>query len=518
MTEDERKRVFQTLAEGKNKYYVYALCDGKKVPFYIGKGTGARVEQHIADADVIMRMVEENNPPAKVSDKIKRLIAERGAVQCVIIKWGLSENEAFMCESALMNLLEFFRDVKIEQLTNIANGHASEAEKNSVADISTKARTLQQFLEECAIQSRELEEVRIGDRVPHVAFIKINELYRECLNENGEADPEKVEEVTRAMWPLGQGRQDLEYVFALYHQRVVGVFHVAFISEPVCDVYKTEGKLPNFPKFPPALRQIDKWKAQFATVDEAREKLNSSEFELFYNDLLKKVDKRENQTPQTVLKNHRTRVYFQFDDYVPQELQGFRDCIITDSNRPTHFSGRNPVVFNDRYREINLVARRGELPRENVETAAWQELRDRLAKDNWRENGEKVLYRVLDDCPYLDFKILNVDGRNGILEFGVLSEFAQRGEKESFKSKVRTLKAELHDKIQNKVLTFESGAGTSSFGVGFNEAGTYFVLKPSKTGNNASIPFWAMEQRIADFTDRLRDSGIMQYLQNRLKD
>ena len=97
MNETERKRVFQTLANGRNKYYVYALCDSGNVPFYIGKGTGARVEQHIADAETVMSMMDDDDPPADVSDKIKRLIREKGSVQCVIIKWGLSEKEAFMC-------------------------------------------------------------------------------------------------------------------------------------------------------------------------------------------------------------------------------------------------------------------------------------------------------------------------------------------------------------------------------------------------------------------------------------
>lgn len=340
MNETERKRVFQTLTSGKNKYYVYALCDRENVPFYVGKGTGARVEQHIADAEMIMSMMDDE-PPADISDKIKRLIKEKGAVQCVIIKWGLSEKEAFMCESALINLLEFARNVKIGELTNIANGHASEAEKNSVADVATKARTLENFLQECAIRSRDIDDIRVGDRIPHVAFIKINSLYKDCLNNDGTPDNQKVKDVTRAMWRIGRDkRNSVEYVFALYRQRIVGVFRVTSVSDSVCDVYRENQSLPDFPKFPTELRKIDIWKARFSTLHEAEICLNPQDYALFHKALSAQGD------PQEVLTKHRTRVYFTLNDDVPQELLDFRNCIITNSQRPEYFTGQSPVLFN----------------------------------------------------------------------------------------------------------------------------------------------------------------------------
>ena len=232
-TQEEQKRIFQTLTSGKNKCYVYALCHKNHVPFYIGKGTGERVTQHITDADARMSVVDDGKIPEDVSEKIRTIIQE-GDVECVIIKWGLSVNEAFMCESALINLLNFPN----VQLTNIVNGHASEEEKTSRSDVKTKARTLEQFLRECAIETRDISEIPVP-----VVFVKINTLYEKCLNEDNSPDNQKIKETVRAMWSIGADVQKhVKYVFALYQQRVVGIFNVERISAPVADEWKANKK------------------------------------------------------------------------------------------------------------------------------------------------------------------------------------------------------------------------------------------------------------------------------------
>ena len=229
MTKEEEKRIFQTIANAQLDYYVYALCN-HNIPFYIGKGNGKRVLQHLEEANVKESMLNGSQEDMKLSDKIKRIIAEKESVECVIIKWGLSEHEAFMCESALINLLNFSQGVKIDKLTNEVNGHASEAEKISRAEIKTKARTLKQFLNECAIQTKDVSEIPAN-----VAFIKINTLYDKCLNKNdNSADKEKVKDAARAMWSIAAEKsKQIQYIFALYQQRVVGIFNVERISERV---------------------------------------------------------------------------------------------------------------------------------------------------------------------------------------------------------------------------------------------------------------------------------------------
>ena len=346
MTELELKRIFQALSCGEKKYYVYALCDENNVPFYIGKGCGERVMQHEADAlKALTAPTKDIENKKEFSEKIQKLIEKKDRVQCVIIKWGLSEKEAFMCESALINLLAFARNVKIEALTNIVNGHASEAEKNSVADVATKARTLDQFLQECAIQSRDVNNIRTENGVPKVAFIKINELYRDCLNADGSADNEKIKDVVRAMWRISEWRcRKIEYIFALYQGRVVGVFKVAAAFAGVGKIYAKYNGLPDFPEFPHEARQIDLWKARFSSLTEARRELNDDDYNLFTSTL--SAEAQGMRTLDEQLNNTRRRAYFSVSDDVPDELRQFFNHTVINTNNPNFFRYQSPVVFN----------------------------------------------------------------------------------------------------------------------------------------------------------------------------
>ena len=152
---DELTRLSYTLGENmEDRFYVYMLQDDNGKPFYIGKGQGGRVFCHENDADKLLEVIRSENGDrnvdySKLSEKIKTIIKSSGKVEKVIIKWGLTENEAFMCESALMNMYDY---IFPETLTNISNGHASNAEKHSHAldGYKTKARNVQDFLDNVA--------------------------------------------------------------------------------------------------------------------------------------------------------------------------------------------------------------------------------------------------------------------------------------------------------------------------------------------------------------------------------
>lgn len=112
MKPEEEERVVKTLETGHEKHYVYALCTHDGVPFYIGKGCGRRVLDHrdaaeqakesIASDDSLSD-VEKARKIEELTEKLKTILNEPN-LQMVIIKWGLTEGEAFMCESALINL------------------------------------------------------------------------------------------------------------------------------------------------------------------------------------------------------------------------------------------------------------------------------------------------------------------------------------------------------------------------------------------------------------------------------
>lgn len=183
---DELTRLSYTLGENmEDRFYVYMLQDDNGKPFYIGKGQGGRVFCHENDADKLLEVIRSENGDrnvdySKLSEKIKTIIKSSGKVEKVIIKWGLTENEAFMCESALMNMYDH---IFPETLTNISNGHASNAEKHSHAldGYKTKARNVQDFLDNVAI--REVDFKEYCGNIP-VVFITINKAIRLCTRKN----------------------------------------------------------------------------------------------------------------------------------------------------------------------------------------------------------------------------------------------------------------------------------------------------------------------------------------------
>lgn len=148
---DELTRLSYTLGENmEDRFYVYMLQDDNGKPFYIGKGQGGRVFCHENDADKLLEVIRSENGDrnvdySKLSEKIKTIIKSSGKVEKVIIKWGLTENEAFMCESALMNMYDH---IFPETLTNISNGHARmlKSTLTHLTDIKRKREMCRIFL------------------------------------------------------------------------------------------------------------------------------------------------------------------------------------------------------------------------------------------------------------------------------------------------------------------------------------------------------------------------------------
>ena len=353
LNEDEKKRIFMTMDCEKKRYYVYALCteDG---PFYIGKGTAERVMQHLEAAnlaeesiksDVTLSEEECKERIGMLSKKIKTILDNKKEITHVIIKWGLTDYEAFMCESSLINLLNFklFEGKKIQPLTNIVNGHASEPEKNSVANVKTCARTLEQFLNECAIPEKSVSSLT----EPYL-FIKLNDI-SECINNNGSLIPQKIKEKARGTWPIDKRRCDkCKYVFILYEGRVVGIFKRGRISDTLDKEYDANKKsLPDdFPTFPQKGREMDQWVARFATVEEAESELTEEEYERFMTPLSnKKYSNGEEKEPNIALKDWRNRHYFVFEDDVPENLKVFLNCIVTKDDDKEYFKQQNSIRY-----------------------------------------------------------------------------------------------------------------------------------------------------------------------------
>ena len=105
----------KTIAE--LKAYVYALFDPLEVrPFYIGKGRGNRVFQHVEGA---IQENKESNKYEIIREIRSREIKNR--VNHTIIRHGMSDEVAFEVESALIDLANRTG----AELTNEVIGHNS---------------------------------------------------------------------------------------------------------------------------------------------------------------------------------------------------------------------------------------------------------------------------------------------------------------------------------------------------------------------------------------------------------
>ncbi len=98
-------------------YYVYALVDPRDSKiFYIGKGCGDRVFQHVECA------LNTNDKSLKL-DTIREIKQSGYEVKHYILRHNLTEQEAFLVESTLIDFLTY-PDFNLETtLTNIAAGH-----------------------------------------------------------------------------------------------------------------------------------------------------------------------------------------------------------------------------------------------------------------------------------------------------------------------------------------------------------------------------------------------------------
>ena len=242
-------RLAQTFGKDKDKYYVYMLMvEGEGKPFYIGKGAGARVFAHELDADAMLKAINQDRQDKeanynKLSDKIKTIINNKRKVKKVIVKWGLTEDEAFMCESALINMYDYLCNnasdkplSKDDALTNIVNGHASKKEikSNSLDGSKTKARDIEDFLKNVAISETKFPR----DVENRCVFININEAMDLWYNKYSKEPINKDEYImdsVRCFWRLRNfGENDAsndkyngpKYVIAMYQQVVVGVYKV----------------------------------------------------------------------------------------------------------------------------------------------------------------------------------------------------------------------------------------------------------------------------------------------------
>lgn len=173
-------------------YYVYLLIDPRNnKTFYVGKGHGNRINQHLLGAlETELDEIEK----IKTIHEIQKAGFE---VRHLILRHGLTEKEAFEVESSIIDF------IGMENLTNIVAGHyASERGLMSLEDIAIKYQAEDAVFEESAL------------------LININRRYHYKIT------PEEIYNATKGNWIVSSERvKNINVICSVY----AGIIREVFI-------------------------------------------------------------------------------------------------------------------------------------------------------------------------------------------------------------------------------------------------------------------------------------------------
>lgn len=170
-------------------YYVYYLKDPiLKEVFYVGKGRGNRVFNHVQCA---LENETRNDKTARIRDIIK----SGYEVEHFVLRHGLTEATALEIEAAMIDFLG------LVNLYNEVSGHGS-----TDRGLMTSEEIEQQY------NAKPLET-----KLP-VLLIHINRLYRRDMTE------EELYEATRKAWKVGERREKADYAAPVYRGLVREIY------------------------------------------------------------------------------------------------------------------------------------------------------------------------------------------------------------------------------------------------------------------------------------------------------
>lgn len=184
--------------------YVYALIDPRRGGgiFYVGKGRDERCFSHVAAAH---RTTAKSTRDFEMLDRIREIEADGRQVKIDLLRHGLDEDEAFLVESTVIDVLP--------NLTNRVGGRGVRRMSVEETNASYSSPT----------------EIDPGHRV---VLIRINRQFRRDMTE---AD---LYEATRKFWRVGAPRRKLgskrapEWAIAVYRGVARGVYRIEGWEEP----------------------------------------------------------------------------------------------------------------------------------------------------------------------------------------------------------------------------------------------------------------------------------------------
>jgi hypothetical protein len=190
--------MFDFITSSKIGFYVYALINpiNKRI-FYIGKGIENRVFEHIQEI-----YVNKSSIDSLKKVEIKSILDQGKQVEQYIIRHGLTENEAFLLEAALID----FSNTLVEKLSNEVNGHHS-----AFFGIKTTDELIRQY------NAPKLESL-----ADSVIIININRKYKATKDKEI-----SIFEATKEAWVVGENkRKQVNYALAEFQGIIIGVFRI----------------------------------------------------------------------------------------------------------------------------------------------------------------------------------------------------------------------------------------------------------------------------------------------------
>lgn len=171
--------------------YVYFLRDPRTGEvFYIGKGRGNRIFDHLSGAT-------DSDIEAEKLDKIREITSSGNEVQHYVLRHGLTDEVAFEIEASLIDF------VGVKNLSNLQNGHSSSENGLKTSDEIIAMYNAEDLVSERAIM-----------------LINLNQRY------NREMTDSELYEATRQAWVLGKRRERAKYAIPTYRGLTREVYEI----------------------------------------------------------------------------------------------------------------------------------------------------------------------------------------------------------------------------------------------------------------------------------------------------
>jgi len=180
-------------------YYVYLLINpDTKTPFYVGKGEGNRVFDHLNDA-------KQGKKGTDKLDQIQAILKKNKTVDHVIVRHGLNEKTAYQIEASLIDTFRYIPSFNDFVSGNIQGG------MNSIENGLMSSEEVK----------RKYNAIPLNSIPADTIIININSSYKRASGKN------KLYQATKERWRMDKTRlEGIKYVLSEFKGLIVEVFEV----------------------------------------------------------------------------------------------------------------------------------------------------------------------------------------------------------------------------------------------------------------------------------------------------